>query len=58
MLRKVWVILNVDRQCRAEIAGSGVEAFLVPYPPLVKEAFIWMRGWYHVVEYRTSPVKG
>ena len=34
-------------RCRqAAKAGSAVESLLASYPPIIREAWIWMRGWY------------
>ena len=43
--------LQKDRKQHADKYGSEVEALLKLDPPLTKEAWIQMRGWYHDVEY-------
>ena len=58
LVRKLQVILKLDRQCRAETAGTEVKSLLVPYPPLEKDTLIRIWGWYCAVEYIPSPAKG
>ena len=35
-----------DRQKQKSKAGSAVESLLAFDPPLIREAWIWMQGWY------------
>ena len=39
-----------DRKIRAVTAGMVVEALFTSDPLLVKEACIWMQGWYHDIK--------
>ena len=38
--------IQEDRRIRAAEAGSAVESLFQSYPPLIREAWICMRGWY------------
>ena len=46
LTRPIKKSLQEDRRRRAAEAGSGVKALLASNPPLICEAWIWMRGWY------------
>ena len=55
MCRKVQAILNKDRKLRAATAWMVVEALFMSDPPLVKEACIWIQGWYRDVKDHPPP---
>ena len=55
---KVWASLKLDHQHRAATLRTEVEATLASNPPLVKEAWIRMQGWYCEFEDRPPFVKG
>ena len=47
--------LKKDRQRRVESAGEDVERLLTGDPPLPREAWRRMRGWYRVRVYHALP---
>ena len=55
MGQKVWARLKLDWKGRADKEGTWVESLLTSDPPLVKEAWIWTRGWYHYTKERPPP---
>ena len=48
-------ILKGDRRRRAEEEGAEVETLLVLYPPLHREAWHWLKGWYEAEVDRAPP---
>ena len=44
--RKINASIQGGRQRSLAEAGASIESFLVSYPPLVKEVWIWVQGWY------------
>ena len=48
-------ILQKDCKLRAATAGMVVEALFTSDPLLVKEACIWMQGWYRNVKDHPPP---
>ena len=53
--RTIKVGLQDDRRRRAAKAGSAVDSLLVSNLPLIKEAWIRMRGWYKAAVNRPPP---
>ena len=49
------MILKEDRHRRTEEAGKELERLLVSDPPLRKESWHWMKGWYQAAVERTPP---
>ena len=52
---KVRASLQLDLKRQADMAGEELEALLVSDPALVKESWIWLRGWYCKAEERPPP---
>ena len=38
--------MTTDRRQRAEEAGAEIEALVGADPPLIQEAWHWIKGWY------------
>ena len=55
---KLQASLKAYCQRHKKTAGMKLEALLVSDPPLGKDAWIRIRGWYRDVEYRIPPIKG
>ena len=53
--RAIEAILKGYRRRRAEEAGKEVERFLGSDPPLHREAWHWMKGWYRAAVDRAPP---
>ena len=53
--RAIRASLKIDRKRRAEDAGAEVEALLVSDPPLHREAWHRIKGWYKAAFNRAPP---
>ena len=53
--REIKAVLEADRRQQAEEAGGKIEALLALYPPLYKESWHQMKGWYNSTANRVPP---
>ena len=56
MGKAITAILAQDRRRRAEEAGAEVEALMKADPPLIKEAWYRLQGWYKAAVDRAPPL--
>ena len=53
--RQIKASIQADRRQWSEMSGTDIETLLASNPPLVKEAWTRMKGWYQEAKDRAPP---